>query len=118
MKIKCKDVIVRNRYRKDFGDLDELMDSIESLGLLQPILITKDNVLVDGQRRLLACAELGHEEIEARVIDVPSIFEGEIAENVIRKDFTVSERVAIGKAIENGIGERRGGNHGNQYTGG
>ena len=51
MKINCKDVIVRNRYRKDFGDLDELMESIKSLGLLQSIGITKDNVLVFGQRR-------------------------------------------------------------------
>jgi len=118
MKIKCKDVIVRNRYRKDFGDLNELMDSIESLGLLQPIGITKNKELIFGQRRLLACQKLGHDKIEARVVDVPSIIEGEYAENEIRKDFTVSERVAIGKAIENGIGERRGGNHGNQYTGG
>ncbi len=117
MKIKCKDVIVRNRYRKDFGDLDELMDSINFLGLLQPIGITKDKELIFGQRRLLACQKLGHDKIEARVVDVPSIIEGEYAENEIRKDFTVSERVAIGKAIEEGIGERRGGDHGNQYTG-
>ena len=43
------------------------------------------------------------------VVDVPSIVDGEYAENEFRKDFTVSERVAIAKELEDGIGERRGG---------
>lgn len=33
---------------------------------------------------------------------------GEYAENEVRKDFTQSERVAIAKAIESELGERRG----------
>ena len=47
----------------------------------------------------------------ARVIDVPALVLAEHAENEIRKDFTVSERVEIGKAVEaelKAIGERRG----------
>ena len=51
------------------------------------------------------------ETIPARVIDVPAIVLAEHAENEIRKDFTVSERVEIGKAVEAEIktqGERRG----------
>ena len=109
MRVKISEVVVKNRFRKDLGQLDGLMESIRLLGLLQPIGITKDKVLVFGQRRLHACQMLGHEEIEARVVDVPTILDGEYAENEIRKDFTVSERVAIGKAIEDGIGELRGG---------
>jgi hypothetical protein len=109
MKVRINDVILEKRFRKDLGELDGLMESIRLLGLLQPIGITKQNVLVFGQRRLIACQMLGHEEIEARIVDVPTIIDGEYAENEIRKDFTVSERVAIGKAIEDGIGERRGG---------
>jgi hypothetical protein len=109
MKIKCNEVVLENRFRKDLGEIDGLMESIRLLGLLQPIGITKENVLVFGQRRLIACQMLGHEAIEAKVVDVPSIVDGEYAENEIRKDFTVSERVAIGKAMEDGIGERRGG---------
>lgn len=62
--------------------------------------------------------KLGLDEIEARTFDVPSITEGEYVENEVRKNFTVSERVAIGLALEEVMGERRGGNHGNQYTGG
>lgn len=47
----------------------------------------------------------------ARVIDVPALVLAEHAENEIRKDFNVSERVEIGKAVEaelKAIGERRG----------
>ena len=109
MKVKCNEVVLGNRFRKNVGELGELMESISVLGLLQPIGITKQNVLVFGQRRLIACQMLGHEEIEAKVVDVPSIVDGEYAENEIRKDFTVSERVAIAKELEDGIGERRGG---------
>jgi ParB family chromosome partitioning protein len=42
------------------------------------------------------------------VLEVSSIVEGEYAENEIRKDFTPSERVAIGRAIEAEIGKRQG----------
>ena len=117
MKIRCADVVVQKRVRKDLGELDGLMESIRLLGLLQPIGITEDMVLVFGQRRLRACQLLRHEEIEARVVDIPSIVDGEYAENEFRKDFTVSERVAIAKELEDGIGERRGGPRRNQRPG-
>lgn len=97
-----------NRYRKDYGDLAGLAASIEQLGLLQPIGINAANELVFGQRRLKAFQLLGRSTIPARVIDVPAIVLAEHAENEIRKDFTVSERVEIGKAVEMELGERRG----------
>ena len=117
MKVKCNEVVLENRFRKDLGEIDGLMESIRLIGLLQPIGITKDSVLVFGQRRLLACQMLGYEDIEARIVDIASIVQGEYAENEFRKDFSVSERVAIGKAIEDGIGERRGGKSGIKCSG-
>lgn len=97
-----------NRYRKDYGDLAGLAASIEQLGLLQPIGINAANELVFGQRRLKAFQLLGRSTIPARVIDVPAIVLAEHAENEIRKDFTVSERVEIGKAVEMELGKRQG----------
>jgi N6-adenosine-specific RNA methylase IME4/ParB-like chromosome segregation protein Spo0J len=102
---------VSDRYRKEFGDIAGLAASIESLGLLQPIGVDPDRRLVFGQRRLQAFKHLGRTTIPARVIDVPAIVLAEHAENEIRKDFTVSERVEIGKAVEQELkaqGERRG----------
>lgn len=47
-----------------------LKDSIQSTGrLLEPIVITGNNIVVHGTQRFLACQELGWEEIPARYID-------------------------------------------------
>ena len=45
---------VGRRHRRDLGDLDALAASIERDGLLQPITITPDGLLVCGVRRLAA----------------------------------------------------------------
>jgi protein gp37/ParB-like chromosome segregation protein Spo0J len=102
-------ISIGERHRKQMGDLRGLADSIHDHGLLQPIGITKDRTLVFGERRLRACRDILHwDEIPARIVDVASIIEGEFTENQVRKDFTPSERVAIGKAIEELIGSRQG----------
>lgn len=109
MKVHIQDIVVKDRFRKDKGDIDVLMKSIKELGLLQPIGITQDNILVFGERRLTACFALGWSEIDARIVDVSSIVEGEFAENDVRKSFTPSERLAIAEAVEREIGRRHGG---------
>jgi ParB/RepB/Spo0J family partition protein len=96
------------RYRKDYGDISGLAASIEQLGLLQPIGVNVANELVFGQRRIKAFQYLGRSTIPARVIDVPALVLAEHAENEIRKDFTTSERVEIGKAVETELGKRKG----------
>lgn len=109
MKIPISTIVVGERHRKDLGDLKGLAKSIAAIGLLQPIGIAPDNRLIFGERRLRACRDiLGLTEIEARVIDMPSIVVGENAENEVRKDFTPSERVAIAMAIADEIGNRQG----------
>jgi ParB family chromosome partitioning protein len=102
------EITIGTRYRQDMGDLHGLAASIHEHGLLQPIGITEDNVLVWGERRLKAAELLGWIEIPARVVQINSIIEGEYAENEMRKDFTKSERVAIAEALEREMGERRG----------
>lgn len=52
-------IVVGARHRKDPGDLAPLMESIERLGLLQPVTVTPDGVLVCGWRRLEAVRRLG-----------------------------------------------------------
>ena len=99
---------VGSRHRRTMGDIDLLAASIEQVGLLQPIGIRPDNTLVYGERRLRAFRQLGRSTIPARVIDVPALVLAEHAENEIREDFTPSERVAIGKAVEEEVGKRQG----------
>jgi N6-adenosine-specific RNA methylase IME4 len=85
-----------------------LARNIEAIGLLHPVVVTPSNELICGARRLEAARLLGWKEIPARVVDIQAIVLGEQAENELRKDFTMSERVAIGAAVEAKLGERRG----------
>jgi len=93
-------ITVGDRRRKDIGDLSDMKQSIANIGLLHPIVIDENAVLICGQRRLLACQELGWIEIDTTVINIENAMQGELDENVVRKDFTPSEAVAIWEALD------------------
>lgn len=103
MLINVSDIQIKNRIRKDYGDIGGLAESIRKNGLIQPISITPDYILIAGERRLRAVQSLGEKQIEANAVQVyeyEDILLREIAENEQRKDFTPSERVAYGKELE------------------
>lgn len=62
-------IIVQDRIRKDLGNISELASAIDLVGLLQPICVTQQNVLVYGQRRLEAVKNLGWKTIPALVLE-------------------------------------------------
>jgi DNA modification methylase len=108
-RLRVSEIKAGRRHRKDFGDLKSLAQSIKEEGLLQPVGVTKDMKLVFGERRLRAVRDvLKRKTILGRIVDVSSIVAGEWTENEVRKDFSPSERVAIAKAIEKSMPERRG----------
>lgn len=63
--VKVDDITVKYRPRQNDGDLTSLQESIERVGLLCPITIDADNVLIAGARHLAACRNLGKERISA-----------------------------------------------------
>jgi ParB family chromosome partitioning protein len=93
-----------NRIRQDIGDLKSLEESIQQVGLINPVLVDENYNLVAGFRRLTACRNLGWQEIEANVVELGGdelkILEAEVAENLFRKEFTPDEIVAIQKRRE------------------
>jgi N6-adenosine-specific RNA methylase IME4/ParB-like chromosome segregation protein Spo0J len=91
---------VGTRHRRDLGDIDGLAVSIADVGMLHPIVITPDGMLVAGERRLIACKQLGWTEIAVTIVDLDDIVRGQLAENAIRKDFLPSEIDAIRRALE------------------
>jgi ParB-like chromosome segregation protein Spo0J len=93
------EIDVGQRFRKDVGDLDGLADSIRELGLLHPVVVTPDLRLIAGFRRLQACKRLGWKKVPVRLLDLQRVVAGEFAENVFRKDFTLSEIAAIAKEL-------------------
>ena len=99
--IPIKSIIIKARYRKDFGDINTLAYNIKNIGLLQPIVINNvNNELIDGQRRILAFKSLGEKDIPCFKVDLQKIVLGEFSANHYRKDWTYSEMVAIKRAIE------------------
>lgn len=64
-KIRPSDDNQRIYNRPPADRIRELADSIQKNGLLEPIVMTKDCVIVSGHTRFEACKLLGHETIDA-----------------------------------------------------
>lgn len=81
------------RFRKDLGAIEELAESIKRFGQLQPILVTEENELVCGGRRLAAAAHLGVKVLCVRKESLSDVElrEQELEENLQRKNFTPAE---------------------------
>ncbi len=87
-------ILLGNRVRSDLGDLGVLADSIRRVGLLFPIVVNQENVLLCGLRRLEACRKLGMRQIPVLVVSPPSgvtALDVEAEENICRKDLTPKE---------------------------
>ena len=95
-------IVVDQRHRRDPGDIAALAASIDELGLLHPVVVTPDGRLIAGARRLAAAQLLGWTEIPTRVINLKEILRGQFAENVCRKDFSLSEAVATRTCLTTG----------------
>ena len=96
LKIAITDVIkpVQRKWRLSEEKIAQISLSIQSLGLLQPVVLTKDNMLIAGLHRLEACKRLGWQEIECVVKEYDELDAelAEIDENLIRAELTVLER--------------------------
>jgi ParB family chromosome partitioning protein len=92
-------IVVGIRHRKDLGDLGPLMKSIEQRGLLQPITITPDGVLVCGRRRLEAVKRLGWRTlrvwVRSGISDELSQLLAQQDENELHKPLTPLEEAAL-----------------------
>ncbi len=109
-----EEIKIGDRAREDYGDLESLKDSMTKFGQLHPIIITNNNKLVAGGRRLSAALLLDWEYIEVKYFNDLSELERkeiELEENLIRKDLewheTVKLRDQINK-IKKQIAEERG----------
>lgn len=103
MLVSISDIKVRKRVRKDLGNLEPLMDSLQRYGLLNPITLNSRYELVAGERRLEAAKRLGWTSINAVIIDVTdkvSLLEIELEENTQRVEFTDSELLEGYAALE------------------
>ncbi len=94
MQIPIKNIRIKHRIREEPEDIESLMNSMKRYGLMNPITVNGDNVLIAGRRRLEAARRLGWHMISANVIETTdkiSELEMEIEENTQRSNFTDRE---------------------------
>lgn len=85
------------RQRKELRNIEDLAESIARLGLIHPIVIDRDNVLVAGERRLTACTQLGWSHVTTQYredLDELTAWAIELEENIKRSDLTWQEECA------------------------
>jgi ParB family chromosome partitioning protein len=102
MQVPIEDIKVKKRIREDDGDLQALADSLRRFGQINPVLLTTNNILVAGGRRLAAAKLLGWHTINAAIVDVPEdmeLIEYEIEENFQRQDFNSMEAQKARKSL-------------------
>ena len=71
-KFKIEELKAHPRNNEFFDDMSgekwqEFLESIKTSGVIEPIVVTQDKIIVSGHQRVRACKELGIEEIDANV---------------------------------------------------
>jgi len=99
------------------GNVDDLMNSIQDFGLMQPLVITPDNLIVSGHRRYKAMKALGWKNAEC---DVKKIAEKDlaitlvlynqnrvkVATELLREIRVLYDKLWVGRGKNKGIGGR------------
>jgi ParB family chromosome partitioning protein len=103
------DKIARNPYqpRQEFGDLEELAESIRQNGILQPLTVREimpgSYELIAGERRLRAAKLAGLDEVPSIIVQMTDRGSAvmSLVENIQRKDLNFfDEAEAIAKLID------------------
>ena len=104
-RVPCTDVIVkRDSRQRTTLDLTDLLPSIKARGVIQPIVITDEMVLIVGERRLAASIKLGLPDIPARFaseLDPIELQIIELEENLKRKDLSWEDQTRAIVRIHN-----------------
>ena len=101
--IKIEDIKVGDRFRVEYGDIEDLAADIEVNGLYHPVVLAKDMSLLAGGRRLAAFKHLKRDSIPAHILPIEDALqerEVELLENVMRKELTWVERAKLVREID------------------
>lgn len=98
-----------NRHRKDMGEIDKLAASVRRDGLLQPITIAPNGMLICGARRLLVVRQLGWKTVKVWVRSGISTRLGELLaeqdDNLLHKPLTAAEELSLYRELKTLMGE-------------
>lgn len=92
------------RHRTDLGDIDALAASIKRQGLLQPITVTPDGILVCGARRLAALRQLGVRKlnvwVRSGISDRLTQLLAEQDDNALHKSLSPTEAASLYREVK------------------
>ena len=95
-------IIVGERFRKDYGDLEPLKESIRKVGVLEPLILDRELNLLAGGRRIRAVKELGLPRVPVLYfdqIDEVKAREIELEENIGRLDLSPAEKALLVREV-------------------
>lgn len=105
--MKIEELIPHPRNSEFFDDMSgdkwkEFLESIKTSGVIEPVVITQDKVIVSGHQRVRACKELGIAEIiaEVKVYESEDAVLKDLLETNIRQRGTIGgSSVKLGRRI-------------------
>ena len=101
--IDPKTIIIGERFRVDLGDIEELLESVRTKGIIQPVSIDENLRLLAGGRRTHVALKLGLPTIPVIIRSIEDDLdyrEIELMENIHRKDFTWQEQAKLTAEID------------------
>ena len=96
--LKLTEIKVGERFREDFGEIEELIESMKDKGIIQPLTVSNDMELLAGGRRYKAATEAGLTEVPVLIRQTDGELDAreiELIENAHRKDFSWQERAKL-----------------------
>jgi ParB family transcriptional regulator, chromosome partitioning protein len=91
------------RQRRELTNIEELASSIDRLGLIHPLVVDREHILISGERRFMAVTSLGWTHVSCQYYDELDPYgkkELELDENVKRQDLPWQDRVAAVKELD------------------
>jgi len=103
MQMRVDDIVIPERVRQQLGDVPALARSIHESGLLHPVVVRPDNVLIAGARRLAAVQLLGWESVPVTVVEnleeAGRALRAEADENTCREPLNAEEQVDLSERL-------------------
>lgn len=85
--MKIDEIVVKSPYLRTKTDVDALIKSIKTIGLIHPLTLNDKNELIAGGRRYHAMKELGFDEVPVTIVTKEPLLQELISidENLVRK---------------------------------
>lgn len=109
--VPFEELVLGERHRKVYLEIEELAQSIMQNGLLQPLIINAKNQILVGGRRYHAFKHI--KSLGALTYDIPCVmYEGnsktdqlciELLENIQRSDFTWTEQITLVERVHTAL---------------